>query len=271
MDIVEEEGVAVYDDLEPVDVPKEDVPKEPVEEETPQEDQETEQVDETPAEEEQVNDPAPEGDPIQSEARAQGWVPLDEWKGDPKDWRDADIFLERGEYFRKIKALNDKSKELEQQLDVMASYQKEAIEKTRQETIKELTAKKVQALENQEFEKYVELDNDLRKAEQESVEDRMGGPKYEYEPKEPSLSDQQAWVDFEQDNTWYTQDQEMTEYADTVGIGYKNRNPDADAKSVLEYVEKEVKARYPRKFGANKNEPSPVASNANRGTRPPRS
>ena len=42
----------------------------------------------------------PTGDPIQEAARGQGWVPQEEWDGDPTQWRDAQVFLERGEYFK---------------------------------------------------------------------------------------------------------------------------------------------------------------------------
>ena len=38
--------------------------------------------------------------PVEEAARGQGWVPEEEWDGDPTQWRDAQVFLERGEYFK---------------------------------------------------------------------------------------------------------------------------------------------------------------------------
>jgi hypothetical protein len=42
--------------------------------------------------EEQIAEPSP----AEVEARLFGWKPLDEFRGDPAHWRDADAFLEKG-------------------------------------------------------------------------------------------------------------------------------------------------------------------------------
>jgi hypothetical protein len=39
---------------------------------------------------------------IEQRASSRGWVPKDEWDGDPEEWRPAKEFIDRGELFKKI-------------------------------------------------------------------------------------------------------------------------------------------------------------------------
>jgi hypothetical protein len=34
-----------------------------------------------------------------------GWTPKDQWKGDPAQWRPADVWLDRGEFLQTIQGL----------------------------------------------------------------------------------------------------------------------------------------------------------------------
>lgn len=46
-------------------------------------------------------------------ARASGWKPLEEWEGDPSEWRSAEVFNERGEWIKRHKAQEQRLNELE--------------------------------------------------------------------------------------------------------------------------------------------------------------
>ena len=49
------------------------------------------------------NTPEPaQFDEYEQRASAEGWVPKEEWTGDPAQWRPAKEFLDRGELFKKI-------------------------------------------------------------------------------------------------------------------------------------------------------------------------
>jgi hypothetical protein len=61
--------------------------------------------------------------PIDEAARAQGWVPQDEWDGDPTQWRDAQVFLERGEYFKTMGTQRKQIDKLNAMVEKMASIQ----------------------------------------------------------------------------------------------------------------------------------------------------
>lgn len=80
--------------------------------------------------------PAPEGDEAQSEAPEQeatrmGWRPLEEFKGDPEKWVDADTFLKRGKEVLPIvraenKQLTEALRRAEAKVDKLAETIKES-------------------------------------------------------------------------------------------------------------------------------------------------
>jgi len=50
---------------------------------------------------------APEVNPVEEEARAQGWVGKDEFRGSDDDWVDADTFVKRGKEIMPILRKNN--------------------------------------------------------------------------------------------------------------------------------------------------------------------
>ena len=70
------------------------------------------------------------------------------------------------------------------------------------------------------------------------------------------------FVQWQQQNEWYISDKELREFADTVGMGYAQRNPGVDPEDVLNYVTKQVKQAFKDKFvNPNRNKPSTVEGN----------
>ena len=62
---------------------------------------------------------------IEQRALDQGWVPKDEWAGEPDDWRPAREFLDRGELFKKIDDQNRTIKDLKRaQADFAKHHEK---------------------------------------------------------------------------------------------------------------------------------------------------
>ncbi len=48
-------------------------------------------------------------EPIEQEAHNLGWVPLDQWRGDPEKWTDADTFVKRGKEIMPILRKNNEA------------------------------------------------------------------------------------------------------------------------------------------------------------------
>ena len=213
-----------------------------------------------------VEQPVPENQPEQTpeqtttpqpsqyevDAREMGWRPKEEWEGDPDKWRDAKEFVERGELYGKIDTLGRDLKETRKALKMLQEHHAKVKETEFAKAVQELKALQKQHLEAGDSDKYLEtteLLTDL-KAEQKAREVIQ-----DVTPKQPDPRFV-SWVD---QNKWYSNDQEMRRYADTIGLGYANANPGIDPTEVLSYVTQEVKVRFKDKFvNPNRNKPSAV-------------
>ena len=216
----------------------------PVEEQQPAEVQQTEQQ------------PHIESDPYESEAREQGWRPKEEFEGDPEKWRPAKEFVERGELFGKIDTLGKELKETKKALKMLQEHNSKVKETEFKRAVEELKGLQKKHLEEGNSDEYLnttELLTDL-KAEQKAREvlnqQQAEQQKNQVDPR---------FTEWSAKNTWYTKDQEMRQFADTLGLGYAQANPGIDPDVVLEYVSKQVKQAFRDRFeNPNRNKPSAV-------------
>jgi hypothetical protein len=197
----------------------------------------------------------PTEDPIEGAARGQGWVPQEEWDGDPTQWRDAQVFLERGEYFKTMGTQRKQIDKLNAVVEKMANIQASTREDERQKVLQELSDKKVSAMEDGEFERVATIDNEMSKIRSEPA---MAVPSIEGQTEQKYTQDQIAnYID---NNSWYRTNSDMRQYADSIAVGFRSSNPNATIDDVLEYTDSEVKIRYPEQFGKQVPSASPVAS-----------
>jgi hypothetical protein len=194
-------------------------------------------------------------DPIQEAARGQGWVPQEEWDGDPTQWRDAQVFLERGEYFKTMGTQRKQIDKLNAMVEKMANIQASTREDERQKVLKELSDRKVSAMEDGEFERVATIDNEMDKIRNEPA---MTVPSVEGQTEQKYTQDKIA--EYIDNNSWYRTNSDMRQYADSIAIGFRNNNPNATIEDVLEYTDSETKIRYPEQFGKQVPSASPVAS-----------
>jgi hypothetical protein len=193
-------------------------------------------------------------DPFESQAREQGWKPKEEYDGDPDKWKPAKEFVERGELFGKIDHLGRELKETKKALKMLQEHHTKVKGAEYNRAIQELKALQKKHLEEGDSDGYLEtteLLTDL-KAEQKAREVQA-----ENQPKQ-NVPDQRfvSWVE---SNSWYTKDQEMREYADTVGLGYAAKNPGVEPEDVLKFVTAQVKKQFSTKFeNPKRNQPSAV-------------
>ncbi len=196
----------------------------------------------------------PQGDVYEEQAREQGWRPKEEYEGDPAKWRPAKEFVERGELFGKIDSMGKELKETRKALKMLQEHHSKVKETEYNNALKELKALQKQHLEEGNSDGYLEateLLTDL-KAEQKARE--------VVEQNAPAKPDPRfiSWVN---ENKWYQADADMRDYADTVGLGYAQRNPGIDPQEVLQYVEKQVRVQFKDKFtNPNRTKPSAVES-----------
>ena len=194
----------------------------------------------------------PQVDPIETEARAQGWVPKEEYTGDPEKWRGPKEFVERGELFGKIDHMGKELKETRKALKMLQDHHTKVRETEYNRALTELKALQKKHLEEGNSDGYLEtteLLTDL-KAEQKAREVVQQNVPNQPDPR---------FINWVSANKWYEKDAEMRKYADTLGAGYAASNPGIDPEEVLQYVTKEVRTRFSTKFvNPNREKPSTV-------------
>jgi hypothetical protein len=110
-------------------------------------------------------------------------------------------------------------------------------------------------MEDGEFNKVVDIDNEMNKLR---AEPALTVPTVPGQSEEQYTSDKIA--EYIDNNSWYRTSPDMRQYADSIAVGFRTSNPQATIEDVLEYTDSEVKLRYPEKFGKQVPSASPVAS-----------
>jgi hypothetical protein len=192
--------------------------------------------------------------PSEEKARTQGWVPKEEFRGDPEKWVDAQTFVERGEkiipilkerndhLFKEVKEVKDSVKEIKE-------FYAKSEERAYQKALRELEQRKLEAVENADVESY-------RAAESERAELEKSKPVVTAQPQEPP-----EMAAFRGNNSWYGTDPEMTTEADALGAAYINQG--IPYGQMLERVANRIKKLYPEKFTNPRRENSPTVETVN--------
>lgn len=194
-------------------------------------------------------------EPSQSEVKARrlGWLPQEEFKGDPEQWRDADAFLKRGEEIHGfLKAdldrlhgtITQRDREIVEMRQAMEEFRKfhnETEARAYKRAIEELKALKAQAVEEGNGNKVVEIDDQLSQLK-EAQHKKETIP----EPKTEQVN--QEYLDWLPENRWYADDLELQQLADDFGEVIKKRQPNLVGKAFLNEVTKRVKEAAPDKF-----------------------
>lgn len=203
----------------------------------------------------------PEANPIEDQARAQGWVPKDEWQGEGK-WRDAEAFLDRGELFQKIDAQRREVRELRKTQESFNAHLKTVRDAEYKRALATVREEKKNALVDGDPDAVIRADDKLValqiEAEKVAREERQaqvvsGDPHPDF----------QAW---QAKNTWYSDsNRAMKAFADVEGVRLAQSGMPAD--QVLREIEAQVRKEFPEKFtNPNRSRPSAVEAGAGRGT-----
>jgi hypothetical protein len=190
-----------------------------------------------------------EPDPEELLARQSGWVPESEWKGDPKSWRPAKDFNERGELLSRIKAQSKELINLKSAMEFLTSQQQKQFKLGYEKAIVDLKAARQEALREGDLVKAQDITDqiDEMKDEQRKVVDTKST-----QQRGPS----EVFKEWFAHNTWYTKDKVMTRFAEAEGASFKEDNPDATEADMLSHVARVIRKQFSDKF-APKSAPSP--------------
>ena len=220
-----------------------------------------------------VDSPEAGGNDVETQAREQGWAPLEEYKGDPKRWRSAEEFLEFGE---RVNPIIKKQRD-EYKADLKAMEAK--FEKQQEHVSKLLEFRSKQEQERYEGElSYLKTQlRDARRAgEDETVEvieeklDELKGNapiKYEVEKAPEQHSDNT--VEFQEwrskNDTWFEKDDKATMYA--LGLANKmvTEKTTLRGEAFFNEISRKVKSEFPSLFSPKR---GMVEASSNGGSRP---
>ena len=196
---------------------------------------------------------------VEQQALEQGWVPEDQYKG-PGKWRTAEDFLDRGEFFKKIEAQNNKLKTYEQTINELKKHYANVQKTEYERALATLKAEKKAALVEGDPDAVVDIDDKIAalREEQRNLETQPAQVQVDTTPNPTFI----AWVGR---NPWYNHNRAMKVFADEVGN--KLALAGASPTEILGEVERRVKKEFPEQFtNPNREKPGSVESGGSKGS-----
>lgn len=185
---------------------------------------------------------------IEQEAMKRGWRP----EGvEGKRKLTAEEFLDRQPLYDEINHLKKDVKSVQKAFEALKKHHERVKEAERKKVIEELKLQKRLALEADDFDKVIEIDDRIMEANTQKEEDEL--------PDIAAPTTNEVFENWVSDNRWYHTDKELRTRADIIGEIYFRNNPESTLEDVYSYVEKSIKKEFPDKFGSTTRKPA-VAS-----------
>jgi hypothetical protein len=238
------------------------------------------------SEEGQVVEPQQNGtEPPQyeSEARAQGWVAKEEFRGSEDDWVDAETFVRRGKEIMPIlrknnekllKELGEAKKAAEEAREAakeFREYQKQQFERKTKDLeaeLDQLKQAKREAITQGDGDRVLAIDDamdDLKEQRLQAKEDlKAAEEKAKEVPQVTADPVLNAWMD---KNEWFGKDTRLTGMANGLGVELRRENPGLSGQAFLDKLDEELANLLPEKFG-KKRTPNPMEGAPNGTARP---
>lgn len=226
-----------------------------------------------------------EPDPVEvaavTEASGQGWVPKERFKGDEKDWVDAQTFVKRGREILPILRKNNENllkelsvtkeslKQLKLDAEEFKKFQKDAYERKARSLEDEVTALKsarAQAITDGDGARANALDDAIDSAKEE-VKQAKESVKELAKPAPPTPQGLdpklQVWLG---KNEWFGKDAMMTSITNAIGETLRTQNPGLMGDAFLERLDEALGEKFPELQGKPKRTPNFTAEAGSKGT-----
>ena len=226
---------------------------------------------------------APEASQFESEARAQGWVAAEEFRGSETDWVDAETFVRRGKEIMPILRKNNEkllkelgearkiAEEARESAKEFREYQKQQFEKKTKDLegqLEQLKQAKRDAITQGDGDRAIAIDDamdDLKEQRLEAKEDLKAA---EEKAKEvPQFTQDPILNNWMEKNDWFGKDSRMTGVANGLGVELRRENPSLNGQAFLDKLDSELQEMFPEKFG-KKRTPNPMEGSPNGTARP---
>lgn len=196
---------------------------------------------------------------IEKRAVDQGWVPQEEWDGDPDQWRPAREFIDRGELFKKIDEQNRTLKDYKRAIDDLAKHNSQIAQAEYKRALDDLRAQKKDALIEGDADKVIAIEEKMDVV-RDSARNAPKTPQIEAPVSNPVFD---HWLER---NAWYNDNKAMRAFADRLG-NELHAAGHVSPTDLLTQIEKEVKKEFAHKFtNPNRDKPGAVEGSTNKGT-----
>jgi hypothetical protein len=194
---------------------------------------------------------APEVNPIEQQARDMGWVPKDEYTGDPTRWKSAEVFVALDEPIKRIESQSQELKQVKRVLDSLKEHYSKVKETEYNRALKELKSARKQALIDGDVDKFEQLEDDIEQVKEEFTSIKQT-PIEAPSPQEVVHPEFQTWLN---KNPWYSSYSHMKQFADDIGVKFARQG--MDRQEVLKKVEEAVRKEFPQRFTNPNKEKAP--------------
>lgn len=194
--------------------------------------------------------------PIEEQAMRMGWRPKEEFSGNEDDFIDAKEFVRRKPLFDKIEHQGKQIKAVTRALDEFKQHYTKVEQVAVEKAIQQLKHARKEALSEGDGDRFELIDDQIKNAEHQlrQIEVTKNTPVVDNSEPHPDF------VAFKNRNGWYTQDAELTQFADKLGLGLSSTG--MEPTEVLQEIEKQVRTRYPDKFRNKNKEAAPDTENS---------
>lgn len=172
-------------------------------------------------------------------AREKGWVPKEEWEGDPEEWVPAKEFLARKPLFDSLHKQNKTIKQLKRTIDSMKDHFSHVREDAYKQAKADLERAKREAAADGNIEEYDKINDELQKLEP---------------PKVEVIDTEELYENWKEENSWFESNPKLRRYADGLASEIKRLNPEIKIETLMDQVANQVKEDFPEVF--NKQKPS---------------
>lgn len=196
--------------------------------------------------------------PVEVQARDQGWVSKNEWVASGRDadeWRPAKEFVDRGELYKSIHNTKRELKQTQAALTALQSHHRYIFEKAHEQALRDLKAERKQAMRSDDIDRVEAIETEIEKANKEHQMAANELARQQQAAQQVVNTDYEQFVD---KNPWYLTDGGLKDEADAIGFVYMNKG--GAKEGLLTHVEREIKKRFPDKFGVRKAAPNAVAT-----------
>lgn len=210
------------------------------------------------------------------EARRKGWVPKEEYKGDPSKWVDATTFVERGERF--VKNLQHEIADLRKQVssfeDTKKSVKKFYEERIAQrdtelkEAITNLRMQHSQAIREGDDELAITAEDSLEKLkkQREELQEELKSQQKQDRNPGPTENDPVLLEWIEDGNQWFKDNPQLQSYAVKLGEQMIAGGETARGRIFLNKLSEAMKREFPRRFRQSQSPSSQAVEGNSPGT-----